>query len=72
MADAPFQLEQCIERRRRQWLQVRLLCGKRLCDDLLRRGMLAHIGGRCEPVLQLRVQVIEIAERSRRKKSLRI
>ena len=63
VADPPFQLQERIKRDCRQGLQVRFLGGKCLGDDSLRRRMQPHVGDGVEPVPQLSVQVVEVAER---------
>jgi len=60
--DAPFELEDGPIRRQGQRLQERLLVGKGLVDDTLCGGMEPRIGDRVEPVTELPVQVIKVAE----------
>ena len=48
--------------RERQRLETRLLLGEGLVDDALRGGVHARIGDRVEPVPELGVEVVEIAE----------
>ena len=62
MRDPPFQLENRAERRLRQRFEVRLLLGEGLIDDALSRGVHARIGYAIEPITQLGVQIVEIAE----------
>ena len=62
MRDPPFQLENRAERRQRQRFEMWLLLGKGLIDDALGRGVQARIGYRIEPIAQLGVQIVEIAE----------
>lgn len=45
-----------------QCLQLGLLGGERLGDDTLRRAMGADVGDGVEPIDQLSIQVVEIAE----------
>ena len=70
MADAAFELEQRIEGHGGQRLQVELFRSEGLRDDLLRRGMQTDIGDVAEPVLQLRVQIVEIPEGARQEEVL--
>ena len=65
VADAALELEQRVERRRRQRLQLGPLGGKRFGDDLLRGAVYARVGDSCEPVIQLGVEIVEIAEAAR-------
>ena len=62
MRDPPFQLENRAERRQRQRFEVRLLLGEGLIDDALSRGVHARIGYAIEPITQLDIQIVEIAE----------
>jgi hypothetical protein len=62
MADPPFELEQGIEGKGRQGLQLRLLGRKSLRNDPLRRAVQAGIGDRVEPVAQLGIEVVEVAK----------
>ena len=64
MGDPPFQLEHRAEGRERQGAQVRLLLGEGLVDDALRGGVHPRIGDRIEPMPQLGVEIVEIAERA--------
>ena len=43
---------------------MRLLLSEGLIDDALGRGVRARIGHRIEPMAQLGVQIVEIAERA--------
>ena len=70
MADAALELEQRVERRRRQRPQLGPLGGKRLGDDLLRGAVYARVGDSCEPVIQLGVEIVEIAEAAREEEVL--
>ena len=70
MADAALELEQRVERRCRQRLQLGPLGGKRLGDDLLRGAVYARVGDSCEPVIQLGVEIVEIAEAAREEEVL--
>src|SRR5437899_23595 len=62
VADAALELEHGIEGMLRQGLQFRLLCGKGFSDDALRRAVNANVGDGVEPVDQLVVQIVEVAE----------
>ena len=62
MADPALELEQGIEGQGRQGLQLRLLGGKGLRDDPLGRAVQTDIGDRVEPVAELGVEIVEIAE----------
>ena len=62
MADASFELQQRIEGRVWQALQIELLGCEGLRHDPLRRGVQPHIGDCVEPVLELAVQILQIAE----------
>jgi hypothetical protein len=64
MGDAPFQLEHRAEGRERQRPKTRPLLGKGLVDHALRGGVQPRIGDAIEPLLQLAIQVVEIAERA--------
>ena len=64
MRDPPFQLQQRAEGRQRQHFEVGLLLGERLVDDALSGRVHTRIGYRIEPVPQLGIQVVEIAERA--------
>ena len=60
--DPPLEPQHRPERGQRQRPQEGLLLGKGLHDDAPRGGMHARIGHRGQPVLQLPVQILEIAE----------
>lgn len=62
MADATLQLEKRVEGNGRERLKFRLLRREGFTDDALRGAMQASIGDGVEPILQLLVQVVEIAE----------
>ena len=62
MADAPFELEECVEGCCRQRLEVGLLGREGLRHDPLRRAVQADVGDRVEPVGELAIEVIEITE----------
>jgi len=64
MRDAPFQLQERAEGRQRQQFEVRLLFGEGLVDHTLGGGVHSRIGNRIEPMPQLGVQVVEVAERA--------
>ena len=64
MRDPPFQLQQRAEGRQRQQFEVRLLLGEGLVDVTLGGGVHTRIGNGIEPMSQLAVQVVEIAERA--------
>ena len=65
VADTPLELEQCVKRPRRQRLQLGPLGGKRLGDDFLRGAVHPHIGDSREPIIELAVKIVEIAEAAR-------
>ena len=69
MADAPLELEQRVEGRCRQRLQLGLLGGEGLRDDPLRGAVQADVGDRVEPVGELAIEIVEIAEGARRGRS---
>ena len=62
MRDPPFQLQERAEGRQRQQFEMRLLLGECLVDDALGGGVHTRIGNRIEPMPQLGIQVVEIAE----------
>jgi hypothetical protein len=64
MRDAPFELEDGTVGRQRQRLQERLLLGKGLVDDALCDGMDPRVRDRVEPMPELLIEVVEIAERA--------
>jgi hypothetical protein len=64
MADAAFEPEQRVEWQCRKWLQFRLLGSEGFRDDALGRAMQPDVGDRDEPVIELAIEVIEIAERA--------
>ena len=64
MRDPPLELEHGAERHQRQGLEHELLLGKGFVDDALRRRVHARVGHRAEPMGELGVQVVEIAERA--------
>jgi hypothetical protein len=64
MGDPPFQFEHRAERCERQPAQVWLLRRKGFVDHALRGGVQARISDRIEPMPQLGVQIVEIAERA--------
>ena len=68
--DAPLQLQHGPERQSGQRLQGRPLLGKGLGDDALRGGVHAHVRDRVEPVRELGVEVVEIAEGAREEEVL--
>ena len=61
--DPALQFEHRAERQRRQLLQLRLLLGEGFGHHPSGRGVNAHVGHGGEPVGELGVQVVEIAER---------
>jgi hypothetical protein len=64
MADPTFQFQERIEDDGGQRLQISPLGRKGLRHDPLRGRVQPHIGDRIKPVLQLRIEVVEIAERT--------
>ena len=62
VADAALQLEDGIEAMLGQCLQLGLLRGERLGDDALRRAMGADVSDGVEPIGELSLEVVEIAE----------
>jgi hypothetical protein len=64
MRNAPFQLEERAEGQERQRFEMRLLFSEGLIDHALRGGMHARIGNRVEPMSQLGIEIVEIAERA--------
>jgi hypothetical protein len=60
--DAPLHPQHRLERAGRQSLETWVLFGEMLGDDTPRGGMDAHIGHRIEPVVELCIEVLEIAE----------
>ena len=64
VADAPLEPEHGAVRRERQRLEGRPLLGERLRDDPLGRGVDPRVGDGVEPVPQLGVEVLEVAERA--------
>ena len=70
VADAPFQLEHGIETMLGQCLQLGLLGHESLGDDTLGGTVDADIGDGTEPVDELSVEVIEVAEAAAEKEVL--
>lgn len=68
--DPAFQLEHRAERQRRQIVQGRLLLSEGFGHHPAGRGMDPHIGDRHQPVDELGVQIIEVAERPAEEKVL--
>ena len=62
--DAPFELQDCPIRRERQRVQRRPLLSKGFVDDALRGRVDAWVRDGVEPVAELRVEIIEVAERA--------
>src|ERR1700761_2974746 len=62
VADAAFQLEDGIEAMLGQCLQLGLFGGECLGDDALRRAMGADVGDGVEPIGQLSIEIVKIAE----------
>ena len=56
----------------RQRLQLGLLGREGLRDDPLRRAVQADIGDRVEPVIELGIEILEIAEGAAEEEVLRI
>jgi hypothetical protein len=64
VGDAPFELENRSIGCQWQRLQHRLLLSEGLVDDALRRGVHTRIGDRVEPMTELDIEIVEIAERA--------
>ena len=64
MRDPPLKLEHGAEGHQRQGLEYRLFFSKGFVDDTLRRRMHARVRYGAEPMGELGVQVVEIAERA--------
>ena len=64
VGDAPLEPEDRAEGHQRQRLEMRLLLGESLVDDPPGGRVDPRVGDRIEPVAQLRVQVVEVAERA--------
>src|SRR5215475_8962507 len=62
MRDAPFELENRSVGRERQRFEMRLFLGESLIDDALGGGVNPGIGDRVEPVPELTVEIVEVAE----------
>jgi hypothetical protein len=62
MADAALELEQRVEGKRRQLLQFGLLGSKSIRDDALGGAVQPDIGDCRKPVVELGVEIVEIAE----------
>ena len=62
--DASFELQDCPIRREWQRLQRGLLLGKGFVDDALRGRVDAWVRNGVEPMAELRVEIIEVAERA--------
>ena len=62
MADAPLEFEHGVQAMFGQALQLRLLGGEGFGDDALGGAVHADIGHAGEPVGELHIQIIEIAE----------
>src|SRR4030088_2227113 len=64
MRDAPFELENRSVGRERQRFEIRLFLGEGLVDHALRGRVDPGIGDRVEPVPELNVEIVEVAERA--------
>ena len=62
VAHATFQLQERIERRCGQRLQLGPLGRESLGDDLLRGTVNAHVGNLGEPFVELGIEIVEVAE----------
>ena len=62
--DPPFELENRAERHQRQGLEMRLLLGEGLVDHAPVVACTRGLATRVEPVAQLGVEVVEVAERA--------
>ena len=63
MGEPSFELQHRAIGSKWQWLQRRLFFGEGLVDDPLRGRVHTRIGDRVEPVTELDIEVVEIAER---------
>src|SRR5262249_37081082 len=70
VADAPFQLEYGVEAMLGQRLQLGLLGRESLGDDALGGAVNADVGDPIEPIDELRVEVLEVAEAAAEKEVL--
>jgi hypothetical protein len=70
VADTALKLEQRIERCCRQRLQLGPLGDERLGDDSLRGAVHTRVGDGREPVFELGIEIVEIAEASREEEVL--
>jgi hypothetical protein len=68
--DAAFEAQDRLERPARELLKLGALFGKMLGDDAPSRGMHTRIGDLVEPLPQLLVEIIEIAEAAAEKEVL--
>ena len=62
MGEPSFELQHRAIGSKWQWLQRRLFFGEGLVDDPLRGRVHPRIGDRVEPVTELDIEVVEIAE----------
>ena len=62
MGEPSFELQHRAIGSKRQWLQRRLFFGEGLVDDALRGRVHTRVGDRVEPVTELDIEVVEIAE----------
>jgi len=62
LGDAALQPQHGLERPGRQWLQAGALLGEVLADDPPRGGMSSHVGDFVEPLVELAVEVVAVAE----------
>ena len=60
--DATLEAQHCLEWSGRKLLKLRTFLGEMLGDDTPGRGMHAHIGNLVEPLSQLLVEIVEVAE----------
>ena len=60
--DAPLEPQHGLERPSREPLERGALFGEMLGDDAPGRGMDAHIGDLVEPLTELHVEIVEVAE----------
>jgi hypothetical protein len=70
VTDAPLQLEHRVKAMLRQRLQLELLGRERLGDDALGGAVNADIGDGVEPVDELSIEVVEVAEAAAEKEVL--
>jgi hypothetical protein len=68
--DAALQLQHRAERSQRQWPQMLSFFGEGFVDHAQRRGMNSRIGDGIQPMPELGIEIIEIAEGARQEEVL--